>query len=791
MDANIGEPFHLASYGVTQRLNKSKAGKSSRPSANVFATHEKFASGSSDGYVTVTAQGDGVHVLDLSTLHPVISHTLGPSTSFSCPSVTLNAQEGPQNTYTTYAAIASSADVSAEDCGRTIWKWRENLSSNAEDRASQKKKAAVMPHPISELYACNSIPPRLVVLSPAGDLTVVDADLKIQGTVPPPPGGTAILKSFVFPRESSSFLSGLSSSTVIVLLEHHSQDATTSFRILDVSGDGEAREVVNTKIPVKSDQIANVSCSPSGYLSILTRDGIWNSFQIESKSDGISVYSAAQPLQLAPKSFTFLGKPTDASLDEEISILALNTSLVLLAGMTSSPSRNIVLLIWDLQFSVLLASHVLAIPSTHSQLPKLSITLRFITATSPQALLILSSPASHAQAKSTTPTRSNVLVVPLTVPLMSTIGNAMGRAAAGAQWLVQPNATDTLGPSRAEVLAAVQKSMADNQPQAAEKAFFDWEKSEQGPGGEDAGSAEAPQPVTLGHSFVRDLLTALLQPAKPSNTYSSVLVRHLLQRRVVSASMVDGGNLLAALKLRHDWTSIELCTTTVTDLSEADLMFILQHVAQHHRQTTGATDAMDLDPPTLGAIPKLPTFLNACVRYQTAPAAMRAAMHQYLTQPEDVVAVLEVLDGWVARWKIAQVVTLPPKTSLRKDDHGVVVLKDGWQKDPTEYPPLMKVLSFMQTTLDASFLALLQHTPAHPILHKVLSRIEPEIQLTEQIDLLRGPLELFARAQAKAVRDGKEGKKEQVGDWRQRRRLAHERQAMAVDRVYQLEELVL
>jgi hypothetical protein len=65
MDASIGEPFLLASYGVTQRLQKSaKAGKSNL-GANVYASHDKFASGSSDGYVTVTAQGDGVHVLDV------------------------------------------------------------------------------------------------------------------------------------------------------------------------------------------------------------------------------------------------------------------------------------------------------------------------------------------------------------------------------------------------------------------------------------------------------------------------------------------------------------------------------------------------------------------------------------------------------------------------------------------------------------------------------------------------------------------------------------------------------
>jgi hypothetical protein len=236
-------------------------------------------------------------------------------------------------------------------------------------------------------------------------------------------------------------------------------------------------------------------------------------------------------------------------------------------------------------------------------------------------------------------------------------------------------------------------------------------------------------------------------------------------------------------------------------------MFILQFVAEHARKVEGV-DAMEVDPPPLGAIPKLSTFLNACVRYQTSPATLRAAMHQYLKQPEDVVAVLEVLDGWLGRSKGAEVIALPPKKSVHKDEHGIVVLKDGWQKDDdAAHPPLIKVdscplgvasshltlsqvLLFIQTVLDASFLALLQHTPAHRVLRKVLSRIEPEIQLTEQVDMLRGPLELFARAQARAVREGKEGKKD-LGDWRQRRRLAHERSAMAVGGVYQLEELVL
>ncbi|KAJ7221708.1 hypothetical protein GGX14DRAFT_670888 [Mycena pura] len=740
MDASIDEPFHVATYSVSQRLRKSKANKDKPPVANVFASHDKFEPGSSSGYITVTVQGDGVHILDFATLHPVISHTLGPSTNFSSASVSIF--EAQENTCATYSGIASSADVAVEDCGRTLWMWRENLSSPG-DRTSQKKKAAVMPHFISDIYSC--APQRLLLLSAAGDVTVVDADLNIRSTVSSPSTTAAVLQSFVFPKESISFYQMKPGGLAIV-----------NFPFNQIT---------------------------SGYLSIMTKDGSWVSFQIESKNDGIRVYSAAQPLRL--KSLSFIETSAEARLGSDISLIALNTSIVLLAGITST--RNIVLLLWDLQYSVLLASHMLAIPSTLSNLPKLTMTLSLTASASPQALLVLSPPAADAPNKSAE--RSSIFAVPLTVPKMSTISNAMGRAAAGTQWLDLPPADEALGSGPATVLASVRAAMANNDLEAAEKAFFTWEASER-QAAESNNDGECQ--LALGHSFVRDILAVVLQPVA---VYSSALVRFLLEKRVVSASMVDAG-LLAALKQRGDWTpqnAIEMCTQTVIDLAESDLMLILQTVAEHSR-AKGAADAMDVDalPPPLGTIPELPTFLNACVRYRTSPTALRVAIHQHLVQSEDVLAVLEVLDSWLSHWKGAEIIALPSKKSIYKDAHGVPVLKDGWQKtqDDGANPPLIKVLFFIQTLLDASLLALLQHTPAHAVLRRLLSRIELQIQVTEQVDPLRGALEVFARAQAKALREAKEGKKD-GGDWRQRRRLVHERAAMAVGGVYQLEELVL
>ena len=61
-ETSVGEPFTLSSYAIPQRL--SKAGKLPSTSADVYAVHHKTGGGS-EGYVTIAAQGDGVHVVEV------------------------------------------------------------------------------------------------------------------------------------------------------------------------------------------------------------------------------------------------------------------------------------------------------------------------------------------------------------------------------------------------------------------------------------------------------------------------------------------------------------------------------------------------------------------------------------------------------------------------------------------------------------------------------------------------------------------------------------------------------
>ena len=114
---SISEPFLLASYNS-----------------------HLYASANSHN-VSLAVQSDGVHVIELSMLRPIISHTLGPSTSFACAPLTVS--DG--HMHTIYAPIQSSAELANEqEQGRTIWVWREDLSLTIADRAAaHKKKSSV------------------------------------------------------------------------------------------------------------------------------------------------------------------------------------------------------------------------------------------------------------------------------------------------------------------------------------------------------------------------------------------------------------------------------------------------------------------------------------------------------------------------------------------------------------------------------------------------------------------------------------------------------------------------
>ncbi|THH18195.1 hypothetical protein EW146_g2730 [Bondarzewia mesenterica] len=769
MSAIISDPFLLSSYGLSKRFidTKDKDGRANALS-NIFVSHHQ--SGGKEGYATVASHGDGVHVLDVSNLHLASSRTLGPSTSFSCPAVSRTVTENGSKTRRTYAVIHTSPDVKPEESDRTVWMWSDDDAEESSGRSGEKT-STVVPHPVYQMFSPDNDSTSLVLVSPMGCLSILDNDLNVRASHPYIHSDASVRRCFVFARPSCSFIPSVLSLPYVVVTFLFVKDTLQ----LSTSALGEERLTI-------TQNIADISCSSSGYITVLNRNGTWTSFQLQQAGpNSVQLKQVSSPLRLAHLSF--VTHPPSERMSDEISLLALNSSHVLLASI-SITSSELVLLLWDLQYSVLIASHTLPIPSTLSH-SKEGVRIELVHASTTQALLALS-PKLPKSPSSTS--RSSILAVPFVTPAISTIANAIGRADRGKKWLAKSpvqSAADLenagLDANRRNLLKTMRLAIEQKRQEAVDSAFFEWVEREktalvkaQKRPMENSDAASPENGPELSHEFVRQLLDIVIQPSKQASaSYSPKVVHYLLRRRVVSAGMVEGG-LVPALQSCKDWQSIQLALQNVIDVSEDSIMSLLHSaVTSDRQQQKSDPNAMQVDTPS-SDIPTLPTVLAACVAYPTSPAALRVAIRQQLPDAEDLVCVLEVLDGWLASWCSQDVDLLPSQVS--KNARGILVPMPSERVETN--PPIDKVnsfsvIAFLRIILDASFLTLLQHTRSHRLLRRISAHLEPELTLIDEVDQLRGPLEPFAKAQAKASLESVQGaRKDTQVDWRRRKKNA-------------------
>ena len=222
--------------------------------------------------------------------------------------------------------------------------------------------------------------------------------------------------------------------------------------------------------------------------SILTQeegtDGTWHSYQLSTSpsSGDQQLPQLSPPFQLT--GLSFISSPT---LKQSISLLALTSSHVLLSGVSPTSQSEIILLLWDLQYSILLTSQTLPIPSLLASNP---LHLRLVPASTrsskeaqnqtllqDHALLLLSPSRKIADKMQST---SSVIVVPYAIPHTSTIAAAMGKAALSKQWVRNTPTTQTQPAdlARTKLLGTMRAAMEAGRAQAAAVAFFAWEKSE-------------------------------------------------------------------------------------------------------------------------------------------------------------------------------------------------------------------------------------------------------------------------------------------------------------------------
>ncbi|KAJ2930872.1 hypothetical protein H1R20_g6214, partial [Candolleomyces eurysporus] len=569
---SIEEPFQLTSYSSSSYRGKQKQKKAQQ--LHIFANHVATASsrkskgksnGRGEGLVTVAAQADGIHLVDISSLHSVASHTLGPSTSFSCPALSLGEDE---NEYATYAVIEASPDLSDEDeegiAGRVVWKWKDSLlsSSSAPAAGKQDRTQRVIASQNDRIHGLYATPDlvsshRIIALTESGGVILLDSEsLEQKASISNIEEETTldVYRVFVFSNSSCSFgpKNAAGATALIVSFEHNgSEDDAGKSGLMNVhvvSIDSITDELAVSgwfKLAL-SREILDVSCSTSGCFSVLCKDGTWASYTLPPPSP--SSLSQAQPLRPLSRPFklgdafsAFLSSSTsssrksttaDSTSSSAVSIASLTSTYVLLAAL--SPSHGVHIQIWDLQYSAVLSSHTLPLPSPapgavvsvklvvdneglisaeHGQDGKTGnsgvkgqavlVVSSTTTSTSPESGVTSKSKTSKkskTQTSSTTPSttssssNSSLFVVPYLVPAHSSLALALGRGQATQPWLSSPSDDSSSTPAgagekekqktkskaeteREKMFESVKAAMDGGKAKVAEGAFLEWVKN--------------------------------------------------------------------------------------------------------------------------------------------------------------------------------------------------------------------------------------------------------------------------------------------------------------------------
>ncbi|KAI6127386.1 hypothetical protein EDD16DRAFT_1702467 [Pisolithus croceorrhizus] len=754
MSSSIGEPFQLYSTNTSAK----KFSHNSRP---VYTTYNpKFRK-----HVTLTIQGDGIHVVDLENLHSVVSHSVGDHVSFSAPAFSRSIAEGDDTRFSvTYAVIKQAPEVVKANRERTIWIMKQTLTGLRV--AKDERKSVVAPFPPMRICGVDSDKLPLLLVSKSGGISLADPEVTIKSQLEWT-GERELLDVFIFSPSSCPFIRRDMDSVRNVVCICCQAGSNLYVRVALV---GEEIVHVDTcELPIGSEgetvdgRIAGVTCSVEGILSFVTSRGVWKAFQLSvSEPSSLLATPLSEPLQLHRFSALKKKRPGNPG----ISVVSFSSSLVLLAATVDG--QNISLQLWDLRYGVLLASQTLTSPMADA-LSHFHLTL----AHEGQALLTLS--PSQLPPKSQGSARSTVHAIPFDQTLKSNLAAALGKSSATEEWLAPPKSDplrSVLSEDRVKLLSAIKSSISKQAPQRADDAFFTWIKSNSG--------RDTAEP-SFEHEFVKRIVnTILLSDFKAGDQYSPRIIQYLLERGLVSAMMVDG-ILLRRLYERGDWENVILSLRSVVDVSEDEMMSSLKFVIDEHRKRENKTsDAMEVDL-SESWIPPLETILSACLSYDFSPVTARLSIRRHLSDARDLVTILGVLEGWLHGGT-------EDETKLALMSTAKIVDMTTESRS-TITPPYPKVVTFLQTLLDASCITLLQYRPSYDLLRQILAQIEPEIDRLDRLEQLRGVLEPFAKAHARISREkaGCVPQESQAESKRRRKQL--EQQASLEVGLYRLEEL--
>ncbi len=300
-------------------------------------------------------------------------------------------------------------------------------------------------------------------------------------------------------------------------------------------------------------------------------NGQWSSHQLDSAHD-TGFFTSIYPEQISLSLSCFKPSSLVNTLRSQVSLLPLGYSRILLSTITPSNPSDIQLLLWDLRYSVVLASASCPVPPSIAMVPPSKIEIRLSMMPSDQFALTLS--PNNAEIHRST--RCVAMVASLSTIPPSTIAVAMRCMDETKKWISRPgdpDITDATEKGRRELMEGIRLNLKDGDTEAANKKFFDWVESKESKTDADykeirfaviksrgdgkslpSRTRRDARAAILPYSFTAELLHTLFS-VEGCTTHHQKILGYLLERRLVSQNMVFGG-LTNSLVNLDDWVGV-------------------------------------------------------------------------------------------------------------------------------------------------------------------------------------------------------------------------------------------
>ncbi|KAG9077500.1 hypothetical protein FS749_010605 [Ceratobasidium sp. UAMH 11750] len=694
--------------------------------------------------------------------------TFGEGFKFASRAVTVIHSDQVQRTY---AAAARYKDSGKTDAGKVLSVWSRPVESSSDAPAYAKLKLGTR---ISGVHTAPGSD-QVVVVHGDASVSLVSAGLEVVPTRSAPRSLESVLESWVFPCETCGFASALVGGSVVLVFGRVDGSAWLFGFIVK---DGEIEVVGEVELgDVDALNIAGASCSEDGFLSILQSTGLCTTFTL-SLSNALAATPLPAPLQ-------FQGLSTQA--DSSLAIHALTGSILILAGVTTASPAKLALLMWDTQYSTLLAERLVPLPTTSDSAPTLSLS---------------GSTSNHL----TITFSSYIFGVSIAAPSTSSIASALGPA--------HPSSTHWLSPARIKdnthsaLIDRIRLDVQARRAPQADAAFFRWveataEAEAQGTlASATKAAAKIPFPSAFAAALVEAAFPAAVEDAagkekegkrEEGPDFASGVVSTLIWRGAARQGMVRRpGGLYGELRRRRDWPIMLSALQHVSDIPEDEIVATIRDLL---------IPANDSSNPLTNA-PTLQNGLVHLLAYPTSPAPLRLALRAHLQDAEDIERVLKVIDAWLKRglqfdvWELDGLQSVPGKPGKGKNVGVSASSGRKKVKGAGTIPALEHILTFTQALLDTHFLTLLQHRPAHPLLRSVSASLSPLPAHNDALQTLAAPLAPFVAEDALERKTGSATARPGNGGWvakeeqKKQRRAHFAAEAIAIGE-YRFEELIL